>query len=115
MFSSLTKEEKFRLTGTLPPHDIESLLDIAAKSDGCPDFRVKLNEAQSQFPDEDFLSEPLKLLREVMKNSRGSNKEKLLRLFEGLSTIETEVRQAAEYGMSEIDDAIRMIHGQEQE
>jgi len=108
--TSLTPEEQFRIHGTLPSRVIESLLDGRQSLTKLEHVDVKIKEAKGCFIGEDFLSEHLNALRALVKAMRASaTKDELLGLVELLDEEVSEARQSAEYGASELRDALSAL------
>ena len=97
--SNWTPEEVFHVTGTLPSHMIETLLERQSKVSSNSVFAT-LREVSAQFPAEDFLEPVMKALRGL--NVRGDNLEKLNRILNQLGEIQDEVRGNVEYAKDEI-------------
>lgn len=100
--SNWTPEEVFHVTGTLPAHMIETLLEnqASANTNNNNSVFATLREVSAQFPSEDFLEPALKLLRTL--NLRGENKVRLEDAINMLNTLQDEIRGGVEYAMDEI-------------
>jgi molecular chaperone DnaK (HSP70) len=107
LFSSMTAQEEFRMTGTLSPNRIESLLSVEGRLEALDGLSNHIEEAMSQYPAEDFLSDIESRLHEFAKKLRGQNKEALLGIIESLSDLAQTTFYAADYGRSELKEALK--------
>jgi len=109
IFNNLTNMEAFNLTGSLPADRIEALLDKERMFSEMSDVVGCLQDAKANYPDEDFLQEPIKDLVVLSKNLRSHHKDYLLRAIELLEGIQQTVHNATEYGLEQIDVAMNSM------
>jgi len=105
--SNLTPKERYRLTGTLDAEQIEELLGVEDKLESISGVDAHVKEAMTQYPEEDFLSGPIARLHELAKSVRGENRQKLLSIIEQLDDIAQCTFNAADYGRSELKEALK--------
>lgn len=107
----LTPEEQFRLQGTLPAHQIETLLDTLAAVPDVSGAIIHIKEARNPFNAEDFLSEVLSDLSELIKSTRGENKSKAQALHAKLEDIQMTVFYACDHANDELKQALTALGG----
>ena len=108
---TLTNREMFNGNGTLSDKRIEYLLDLEDEHEKFVDTAENIREAKSQFPDEDFLSDIKGKLITLSKHLRGSNRTTLTELIINLEEAIDEQVRASEYGMEELNKALKIIEG----
>jgi hypothetical protein len=110
--SNMSNAEYFSLNGTLSCDRIESLLAIEESKLGFDpdDVRVKIKEARGCAFKEGDLSDELQALRELLLNVRGANRDTLGAIVENMSNVVARLLQDAEYLISELDDALKIIN-----
>lgn len=106
--SNMSAEEEFRITGTLNPGAIETLLDRETLLRNLDGIDVKIEEGMAQFPSEDFLQGTINRLHQLAKKLRGENRLKVLAIIECLDDLAQCTFNAADYGRSELKDALKM-------
>lgn len=78
-------------------------------AEGVGDVKPHLDEAYSQFPEDDFLSSITEELGELADKMRGPNKATLKAIIERLGELELSTARATEYGREELTKAIDAI------
>ena len=109
--SNLSREEEFRLTGTLRRESIDELLDASSRLEALGGVDAHIEEALAQYPAEDFLEGVKQRLGALMKNVRGANKDELQGIIEALDDIAQTTFYAADYGRDELRKALRTVKG----
>lgn len=104
--SNMSDSEFYRMNGTLSGERIERLINITDGID-VPISAVdaKIWEARTCFPEEDFIQDLVHELRDLGKSLRGEKKQVLDRILVSMDEELTQLRQSAEYGISELKDA----------
>lgn len=78
-------------------------------AEGVAEIRPHLDEAFSQFPEEDFLENVMGELRELAVGMRGLNRAKLNAIVSKIEEIQLATGRATEYGRDELSKAIDSI------
>ncbi|MFW6855320.1 hypothetical protein ACODYM_28935 [Burkholderia gladioli] len=104
----LSNAEFFRMHGTLPPARIEALLDVGDRLAEVKSVDAYIREGMAQLPAEDFLADVMSRLQDIAKRLRGANKEQLLGCVESLDDVAQTTFNAADYGRSELDKALKV-------
>jgi hypothetical protein len=109
--SNVGYREHLNLHGTLPLSEIEALVDRVEDIDSndLSGIEIHINEAKAQFPDEDFLAEPIERLGELAKRLRGVNRETVESIVAELEVISAAQAAATEFAISEFKAAIKLI------
>jgi hypothetical protein len=102
--SNMTHAEYFYLNGKLSEQRTEQLLSALhdAQAFDVREYASYAQEAQSGFPEEDFLAEHTSDLHHFAKRLRGENKKELLAIIERLIQTESDVAQSGEYGYDQL-------------
>jgi hypothetical protein len=113
---TLTPEENFRLYGALHPSQVEQILDASAQLEGIKDIDDKIREGMAQFPAEDFLADVISDLAAVINGMRKNNAAlyDLKAIAAKLEDIAQTTFDAADYGRSELKEALTTITGKPQ-
>jgi len=109
VFSSLSAQETYRMHGRVTRAQLENLLDQEASLEGIGGVDGYIDEAMCQYPAEDFLEGHKTRLVELMKNLRGANKETMSGIIEALDDIAQCTFNAADYGRSELNKALKTL------
>jgi len=109
--SNLTSREALNLFGTLPADHIERLIDIEEAQESARGVAPYIEEAITCFPGEDFIESEgvLDDLRKIAKTVRGDNRVAILAVIEKLEGVQLGTARQAEYGVSELRNALREI------
>lgn len=107
----LSAEEQYRLHGNLTPEHIEELLDAGALVEDMGDVTPRLEEAKAQYPEEDFLEPILSKLRDLVKTTRGANRDDLQTLIVEVEALQLSTHQSSEVGLDELNKAIKEMAG----
>jgi len=73
-------------------------------------LNAKIYSGRNQFPDEDFLSEHWRSLKELLKSLRGENRIVLSNIIKDLDVRLDELRNSVEYGFEELEDAETIVN-----
>jgi len=92
--------------GSLPEDRMEELLDAAEELDAICDVEDDLNVVAGHLPEEDFLNDAVKNLKELSANMRGANKEKLLAIIKVVESELDEQARAIEFAQEAINKAL---------
>lgn len=117
--SNFTARETFNISGTLPEHMIEDLLDSQEKLDIILEAVPAVEQAITYYPDEDFMEtfgtvytdNIFDELRYLQKRLRGENKETLEGIIEKLQDIQSGIVAQAQKGTAELRNALAEIEG----
>ena len=102
---NLTAEEEYHTTGVLVNKlQIERLLDLDMKDTAAA--IVYIEEARGSFPAEDYLEGILHEFRAIVKLAKGETRVRLERAVERLDEKNNALKQASEYGLSELRSAV---------
>jgi hypothetical protein len=112
--SGTTSEEEFRLTGTVSPSGIETLLDSEDKFAAVANVynNIVYNnicEALRQFPDDDFLTDIIERVRELATCVRGKNREEAESIAADLGEIHKSVKKDFAAGRRELKESVTAI------
>lgn len=113
MFSNLTPQEHYRLTGTLREEDIDKFLamETVDYDDAVSSAITKIEEGMSGLYSEDFLCDLMDDMRNLQKNLRGANREAMTALIAKTESMQQELFNQGDYGRSELKDAITELEG----
>lgn len=109
MFSNITAQEEFRLTGTVSGERLNGLLERSDALEKLDGLDAHIYEANGQYPAEDFLSDVIERLHNLAKRLRGDNKAELLGVIEALDDIGQTTFYASDYGRSELRKALATL------
>lgn len=105
----LTPQEHYRMHGCLAPEHTEEALDAIEACDALGAIDGYIKEAKAQFPEEDFLQEPIDELRKLAEPMRGENKAKLIALADKLQALQVSTFHESEYGIDELKKALKEL------
>jgi hypothetical protein len=109
--SNLSFAEFYRLNGVVTPERAEQAIAALEEVPQYEEARDRLGSVAGFFPDEDFLDEALDLARDLVKNCKGSNVKVAVDLLANLEQLQTTVGQHRDEGVSEVEEAIRLLGG----
>lgn len=107
--STFTPEEHYKLNGSLTPEQLDELFDAADRLSELGGIETYIDEAQGQYPEEDFLADDIADLQAIAKNMRGTNRQLLLDAIEALEQKALDVGRSAEYGREELAKAAALL------
>lgn len=108
---SFSDEEVLRMTGTLPTHRIERLIDDSDRLHSFDGMHRQLTEAANQFPAEDFMHEVTASLNDVLKLMK-KDSEARRGLTAALALMGQQLQSqyhSTEHGLGEIESAMRTL------
>jgi len=109
VFSSMTAEEEYRLTGTVTGERLEKLLDCALLVENLDSVAGCIREASTYYPDDDFLYDTIRDMTRLTRKIKGANKDELFAIVQRLSLIAQNTAVSAELGIEELDSALDYI------
>lgn len=115
--SEMTNAEYLRLNGALSLERMHEMVRLEEESgflaSAAESAKVYVQEGMTQFPAEDFLENIKQRLIDLQKSTRGSNREALAGIIESLDDLAQTTFYAADYGRSELHNALRALDGKD--
>ena len=103
---NLSNEEVFRLTGTLPPERIESLLDVSDIANDAAGICNLIHDGKvfSNHYDEEFrhIQSALNVLK---KSTRGENRKEVEALIEYVESFESSLNDNLDFSLDQLQQA----------
>lgn len=109
--SNMTPREEFRVNGCLRPETQEWLVDffddttaLSDEEDSCliHNYEASIQELKATLLEEDFLTEAIDMIKDLVSRVKGGNKELAVELMSTLENLETQLQQSTEYAMEQI-------------
>jgi len=107
--SNMTAAEHLRINGTLPIELAEQLVEYPERLEALEGIDAYMSEAMGQYPEEDFLSDPISRLHALAKRVRGDNRDEVLAIIEQLDDIAQTTFNSADYGRDELRKGIKLF------
>lgn len=103
--SMLTAKEEWQMFGELTGVRADTTFAIANEVAEVASYEACISEGMAQFPNEDFLDNPIYKLEVFAKGLRGENRQGLLAIIEELRDIQDQQARSSEYGLDELRKA----------
>lgn len=110
LWSNLSIEETYRMYGKVSKAQLDQMIEDRAQAPDLDAVETKIEEGMTQFPAEDFLEGFKNRLIALSKcMNKSANKTELLACIEQLDDIAQCTFYAADYGRSELNDALSEV------